>query len=32
MIPKHIPTRCTVRQYFTHCADIRAVPSKVNTL
>uniref|UniRef100_A0A1X7VBA2 Methionine synthase reductase n=1 Tax=Amphimedon queenslandica TaxID=400682 RepID=A0A1X7VBA2_AMPQE len=28
IIPKHIPSTCTVYQYFKHCADLRAVPKK----
>ena len=31
VLPKHIPT-CSVRQFFTHCADIRGVPKKVYRL
>ena len=29
IIPKHIPSLCTVLQYFKHCADIRGVLKKV---
>ena len=29
VIPKHIPTTCSVRHYFAHCAAIRSIPKKV---
>lgn len=27
-LPKHIPPGCTVRQFFTHCCDLRGIPKK----
>ncbi|CAI8056211.1 Methionine synthase reductase [Geodia barretti] len=29
ILPRHVPPSCSVRQYFTHCGDFRAIPKKV---
>jgi methionine synthase reductase len=27
-LPKHVPQGCTIRQFFTHCCDVRGIPKK----